>query len=134
LISGALLHDIGKALTYSTENYSFDYTDEGKLLDHIVSGIYMLEEFTSQIEDFPAELKRHLFHIIASHHGEKEFGSPVTPKTREALIINICDLLDSRLDHFETIAASTPENEMWTEYSRMLRSELFKDTLINNYN
>lgn len=126
LVAGSLLHDIGKVKTYSTQGYAFDYTDSGQLEDHIALGIRLLGRAIDVIKDFPSGLERELFHIVLSHHGELQFGSPVSPKSREALIVAHCDSLDSKLDHFDKLAASTPGDVSWTEYSKMFQSRLYK--------
>jgi len=79
-----------------------------------------------KIDGFPETLASELIHAVISHHGELQYGSPVTPKTREAFILSLCDNLDARLDHFESQAAATPEDSSWTEYSRMFQSRLYR--------
>ena len=126
LVTAALLHDIGKVKTYSTDDYAFEYTDRGQLEDHIAIGVRILEREIVKIDGFPETLASELIHAVISHHGELQYGSPVTPKTREAFILSLCDNLDARLDHFESQAAATPEDSSWTEYSRMFQSRLYR--------
>lgn len=126
LVVAALLHDIGKVKTYSTDDYAFEYTDRGQLEEHIAIGVRILERAIVKIDGFPETLASELIHAIISHHGELQYGSPVTPKTREAFILALCDNLDARLDHFESMAAVTQEDSSWTEYSRMFQSRLYK--------
>ncbi|WP_053001138.1 3'-5' exoribonuclease YhaM family protein [Kosmotoga pacifica] len=125
LITGALLHDVGKALTYDHENFSFDFTDAGLLEEHIVLGIKVLTKVIDKIEGFPANLERDLFHIVTSHHGLKEWGSPVVPRTLEAIIIHNCDRLEAQVDAFEELAHSVPEGSRWSDYSGMLGTKVF---------
>ncbi len=126
LICGALLHDVGKVdeLSYLR---SFDYTDEGKLLGHIMIGVEMIEERLRQIPDFPRELAVHLKHLLLSHHGQYEYGSPKRPKTMEAVILNYLDDLDSKINgvrnHMEKEADS---GNAWTSYHRLYDRYFFK--------
>lgn len=96
LIAGALLHDIGKLreLSYDT---STDYTVEGNLVGHIVIGVGMLQEAVREQTGIPGELVTELEHLILSHHGEQELGSPVVPKTVEAFLLAAVDDLDAKL-------------------------------------
>lgn len=101
LLTGGLLHDIGKIdeLTYSR---SFDYSDSGRLIGHIVLGIEMINEKIRLISDFPQELALELKHLIISHHGEHEYGSPQKPKTVEALILYCLDNLDAKIEQIQS--------------------------------
>lgn len=125
LITGALLHDIGKVFTYEHENYTFEFTDEGMLEEHIVLGIKTLTKAIEKIGDFPARLEQALFHIVTSHHGLKEWGSPVVPKTIEAIIIHNCDRLEAQIDAFVEISKSVAKDSNWSEYSSMLGTKVF---------
>jgi len=120
LLTGAFLHDIGKIheLTY---NRSFSYTTRGQLLGHMIIELEMLQEKLEQLPDFPPNLKTLLEHMIISHHGEYEFGSPKLPMFPEALMLHYLDDLDSKMEamraHFER------EAEMegpWTTYNSSL--------------
>ena len=97
LLAGGMLHDIGKVheLNYSR---SFDYSDAGRLLGHIVLGVEMISEKISLIPDFPHDLALELKHIVISHHGQYEYGSPKRPKTLEALILSYLDDLDAKVE------------------------------------
>ena len=97
LISAAILHDIGKVeeLTYSR---SFGYSSDGQLLGHIVMGVRLLSEAFCKVPDFPPRLRTLLEHMIISHHGELEFGSPKVPAFPEALLFHHLDNLDSKMD------------------------------------
>jgi 3'-5' exoribonuclease len=100
LICGAIFHDIGK--TYElTSGVKLDYTDEGRLVGHIALGDQIVVEYISQIPDFPEKLEFKLRHMIASHHGEKQYGAPVVPQTREAYVLHLLDRIDSGLNVFE---------------------------------
>jgi len=125
VVTGGLFHDIGKVKTYTTEAFEFDYSDDGYLEEHISIGARLIDMVISNIEGFPEETRRKLIHIVLSHHGEVQFGSPVTPKTRESIIIWLCDNLDSRLDNFETHALMTSVESKWTDFSKMFQSRLY---------
>ncbi len=120
LLSGAFLHDIGKIheLAY---NRSFSYTTRGQLLGHMVIELEMLQAKLAQAPDFPPELKTLLEHLIISHHGEYEFGSPKLPMFPEALLLHYMDDLDSKMEamraHFEREAdLESP----WSSYNASL--------------
>jgi 3'-5' exoribonuclease len=103
LIAGALLHDIGKIEEYYT-GLTIKITDEGNLLGHIAMGYGMVREKVKEIEGFPDKTAKELLHIIISHHGYKEFGSPRVPETPEAFVVYHMDHLDADIFHdkFET--------------------------------
>jgi 3'-5' exoribonuclease len=120
LLTGAFLHDIGKIyeLTY---NRSFSYTTRGQLLGHMVIELEMLQGKIAQVPGFPADLKTLIEHLIISHHGQYEFGSPKLPMFPEALMLHYLDDLDSKMEsiraHFERDADL--ENP-WTGYNASL--------------
>src|ERR1700677_5173795 len=124
LLTGAFLHDIGKIheLTY---NRSFSYTTRGQLLGHMIIELEMLQSKLAQFPDFPDELKILVEHLIISHHGEYEFGSPKLPMFPEALMLHYLDNLDSKMEsmraHFEREAAS---DGPWTGYNSSLSRPL----------
>ncbi len=103
LIAGALLHDIGKIEEYYT-GLTIKITDEGNLLGHIAMGYGMVREKIKEIAGFPEKTAKELLHIIISHHGYKEFGSPRVPETQEAFVVYHMDHLDADIFHdkFET--------------------------------
>ncbi len=124
LLTGAFLHDIGKIheLTY---NRSFSYTTRGQLLGHMVIELEMLHAKLALLPDFPAELKTLVEHLIISHHGQYEFGSPKLPMFPEALMLHYLDDLDSKMEsmraHFEREASS---EGAWTSYNASLGRSL----------
>lgn len=125
LAAGALVHDIGKLYAYDTQKkYGFELTDEGKLEDHIGLGLKKIVRIIDKIENFPAEYETALSHIILSHHGMKEWGSPVAPKTLEAVIIHNCDRMEAQIDAFNTLYVSCP-GQKWSENSLMLGGSVF---------
>jgi 3'-5' exoribonuclease len=101
LTAGALLHDIGKVLEYEVAG-DFRYTLEGKFLGHIIQGQNLVERWIARIPDFPERLALDVLHIILSHHGQLEFGSPKVPVTAEALVIHFADDLDAKLDMIQS--------------------------------
>jgi 3'-5' exoribonuclease len=130
LIAGALLHDIGKVreMTYMR---SFDYSDEGKLIGHITIGVEMLQERITSLPGFPVELGMLLKHMLLSHHGQYEYGSPKRPKTMEATILNYLDDLDSKINGIRTHIRKEPDNpSRWTSYHRLYDRYFFKENCL----
>jgi len=125
LIAGAILHDIGKIREFKYK-YNIDYSDEGRLLNHIVIGIMMVDEKLKELEDFPEELAVLLRHMIVSHHGTREFGSPEPPKTVEAVLLNYIDEIDSKVKGIRDFIATEDPNEAWTSYHRILERHFYR--------
>ncbi|MCB1058958.1 MAG: HD domain-containing protein [Calditrichaeota bacterium] len=119
LITGTLLHDVGKVLELTFEP-TLDYTSEGRLVGHITLGTLLIEEKIRAIENFPGELRKQLLHIVLSHQGEPEKGSAVKPMTLEALVLHYLDELDSRVSAFEQVRARTPETQEFSDYQRLM--------------
>ncbi|WP_305045744.1 3'-5' exoribonuclease YhaM family protein [Geoalkalibacter sp.] len=127
LLVGALLHDVGKVDELCYER-SFDYTDEGKLIGHIVMGVEMVDEKVRAIPGFPSRTAVLLKHLLLSHHGQYEFGSPKRPKTLEAVILNFLDDLDSKINGVRTHMEREPDSTSgWTAYHRLYDRYFFKD-------
>ena len=124
LVSGAVLHDIGKTDEFEYQ-FKIDYTDEGRLLNHIVIGLKMVDEKLSGIEDFPEDQIFLLKHMVVSHHGVREFGSPEPPKTIEAVLLNYIDEIDSKVNAIREFMASEDPNETWTSYHRLLERHFY---------
>jgi 3'-5' exoribonuclease len=126
LITGGILHDIGKIYEFSYDHI-IDYSDEGRLIGHIVMGVEMIDKKIDNIPDFPPQLALELRHIILSHHGEFEFGSPKRPKTLEALVVHYIDDLDAKFNAFQIlITDSTNTDSDWTNYNRLLERFIYK--------
>jgi 3'-5' exoribonuclease len=120
LAAGCLLHDIGKIREFKTGTF-IDYSDEGRLVGHLVLGDQMLLEKLNRIRDFPDELAKRLRHIVLSHHGEKERGSPVVPATLEALIVHHCDFMDAHAAAFTRIIRREGlQNKRWSDYVNLI--------------
>jgi 3'-5' exoribonuclease len=119
-VCGALLHDIGKLDAYSGDDAGVVLNDAGKLIGEIPSGYYTVRRAIEQILSFPPELARELLHIILSHHGCLEHGSPVLPMTREAVLVHTMDKLSGDLGSFDRLERETPPNERWSRYDKAL--------------
>jgi 3'-5' exoribonuclease len=119
-VCGALLHDIGKLDAYSGDEAGVALNDTGRLIGEIPSGYYAVRRAIEQIPRFSPELFRSLLHIILSHHGCLEFGSPVVPATREALLVHTMDKLSGDLGSFERLERETAEDETWSRHDRAL--------------
>ena len=124
LITGALLHDIGKIDEYGHDGGFFDFTDEGRLWGHISMGAQQVRNMIEGLEkeeQFPVELKRQIIHLILSHQGELEHGSPVLPATLEAIILYYSDEMDSKANAIKHIIdRDTEPGRTWSQYIRLL--------------
>jgi 3'-5' exoribonuclease len=128
LTIGAFLHDIGKVRELAVRK-SIEYTTEGRLIGHISLGYEMVVEKINAIPNFPAELTMLLKHIMLSHHGEYEFGSPKRPKIQEAIIINYLDDLAAKINNFQTTLRKENVAEgAWTGYSKMHDRYLYRQS------
>lgn len=130
LLSGAVLHDIGKINELSYER-SINYTTEGHLLGHIILELELVTKKMDAIEGFPPELKRLVQHLLISHHGQYEFGSPKPPLFREAVMLHYLDDLDSKMGAMRAVLASDGGEGEWTAWSaaldrRLLRVEQYR--------
>jgi 3'-5' exoribonuclease len=126
LLSGVILHDIGKIseLKYAR---SFSYSTEGQLLGHILIGLRMVEEKIRQVPGFPDKLRDLLLHLIASHHGELEYGSPKVPLFPEAMLLHHLDNLDSKMECMRGLLERDRQIEgVWTGYSNALDRTVLK--------
>ncbi len=120
LITGALLHDIGKIDSYSAKGF-FDYTDEGRLVGHIVSGEELIASKIETIEGFPPELALQLKHLILSHQGQLEFASPVVPQTIEAIVLYYADEMDAKADAFAHIIKTQKiKGKRWSDWVHLI--------------
>ncbi|PLV59499.1 phosphohydrolase [Thermotoga sp. KOL6] len=124
LITGALLHDIGKVEEYVVTESGIEVSTEGELKGHIAIGVMMVRERAKKI-NVPERKILEVEHIILSHHGELEWGSPVVPKTMEALIVHHLENLDSKLARFTEIIENTEAEQEWTEYDKNLGRRIF---------
>lgn len=131
LLTGAFLHDIGKIFELSYEK-GFNYTDEGQLIGHLVMGVEMLNDKIGQVEKligepFPDELALRLKHMVLSHHGALEFGSPKVPMTPEAVALYHIDNLDAKVNAFVREIRDDPHRDSsWTQFNNTTNRRLFK--------
>ncbi len=126
-VTGALLHDIGKLDAYTEQggDGAIELTDEGRLQGEIALGYYRVRQLMEQIEGFPSELAQALAHIILSHHGSLEHGSPVAPCTREAMLVHMIDNLGGRLGSFDRLEKELAPGSRWSSYDRALQTSAF---------
>ncbi len=124
LIAGAILHDIGKVYEYN--NKTFKRTDYGRLIGHIAIGISMVDKALGKIKNFPEKLSFAIKHLILSHHGRLEWGSPVQPSTIEASLLHFADNLDSEI---QTFLELDNEKKGW-QYNKSLRRNVYLDDLL----
>jgi 3'-5' exoribonuclease len=126
LMAGAILHDVGKVEELSVTSSLFDYTDQGRLMGHMVIGVEMVQAKISGIKEFPADTAMKIKHLILSHHGRYEFGAPSLPMLHEAFVLNFLDDLDAKINYVERLSARVPEDQcQWSEYQRNLERFLF---------
>ena len=125
LLAGAMLHDLGKVqeLTYDR---SLGYSDEGQLLGHILIEYEFMTKKIDAIENFPPALKTLLQHMLISHHGQYEFGSPKLPMFREAVMLHYLDDLDSKMAAIRAALESDHGEGNWTGYSGALERRLLR--------
>jgi 3'-5' exoribonuclease len=124
-VTGALIHDIGKIEAYESDPVAIDLTDEGKLLGEIPLGYYTVRSTIERIDGFPPELARAVLHIVLSHHGALENGSPVVPCTREATVVHAIDNLGGKLGSFDRLEKGLPEGESWSRFDRALSGSAY---------
>ena len=126
LLTGAILHDIGKIEEYDPASLSFEFSDRGKLVGHISIGKEMLDQKIRQIPDFPPSLKLELEHMILAHHGSREWGSPEIPKTIHAFTLFHADLVSARLNQFVQLMEKQPAGAGdWSEWDRYLERSIY---------
>jgi 3'-5' exoribonuclease len=125
VLTGAVLHDIGKLqeLDYDVVTR---YSREGNMIGHIALGVVMVRDATSTIPDFPLALRTHIEHLIVSHHGSREFGSPVEPMTIEAFILSSADDLDAKIDQIRRALAVSDGDGEFTAYQPRLGRVLWR--------
>jgi 3'-5' exoribonuclease len=119
-VTGALLHDIGKLEAYAADDR--ELTDAGRLQGEIALGYYRVRREIEELPGFPPALAEAVLHIILSHHGALEFGSPVRPCTREATLVHFVDNLGGRLGSFDRLERELPDGATWSAYDRALGS------------
>lgn len=125
LLAGAMLHDIGKMKEYKCKGF-IDYSDVGRLVGHVTLGYGFVKSFIDDVEDFPENLKMKLLHLLISHQGSREKGSPVEPMIREAFVLYFADEIDSKLNAFDRIYKRENEKgKSWSNYVKLLNRFLY---------
>ncbi len=119
-VSGALLHDIGKLEAYDMDAEAISMSDRGRLHGEIALGYYRVRRAIEGLDGFPYELEQAVLHIILSHHGSLEYGSPVVPCTREATLVHMIDNLGGRLGSFDRLEQELPAGVQWSAYDKAL--------------
>jgi 3'-5' exoribonuclease len=124
-VTGALLHDVGKLDAYELREGEISLSDQGRLYGEISLGYYFVRRAIDELEGFPPTLAQAVLHIILSHHGCLEHGSPVVPCTREATLVHMIDNLGGRLGSFDRLQRELPAGESWSGYDRALGGGAF---------
>jgi 3'-5' exoribonuclease len=119
-VTGALLHDIGKLDAYELGAGSISMSDRGRLHGEIPLGYYRVRRTIERLDGFPPQLAQAVLHIILSHHGSLEHGSPVVPCTREATLVHMIDNLGGRLGSFDRLEKELPAGQQWSAYDKAL--------------
>jgi 3'-5' exoribonuclease len=124
LLIGGFLHDIGKVYEFSFDR-AVEYTDAGQLLGHLVMEVEMVNQKIAAIADFPPELAMLVKHLLVSHHGAYEFGSPKLPQTLEAVMLHSLDDLDGKIQAIQNLPEKEPGSK-WTAFHRAYGRSFFK--------
>jgi 3'-5' exoribonuclease len=124
-VTGALLHDIGKTVAYNDDPLAIDLTDAGRLQGEIPLGYYTVRRAIEDLPGFDPALAQCVLHIILSHHGSLEHGSPVVPATREAVLVHMIDNLGGRLGSFDRLERALPDGESWSGFDRALSGSAY---------
>jgi 3'-5' exoribonuclease len=117
-VTGALLHDIGKLEAYEMRGEAIEMSDQGRLFGEIALGYYHVRRAIEELDGFPAATARAVLHIILSHHGTLEHGSPVIPCTREATLVHMIDNLGGRLGSFDRLEKSLAAGAEWSVFDK----------------
>ncbi len=117
-VTGALLHDIGKLDAYELRADAIEMSDQGRLYGEIPLGYYRVRSLIERLDDFPEQAAQAVLHIILSHHGSLEHGSPVVPCTREATLVHMADNLGGRLGSFDRIEKALPAGAQWSSWDK----------------
>jgi 3'-5' exoribonuclease len=132
LITASILHDLGKVDELSYHR-TFDYSDEGRLLGHIILGLEKVEEKIRQIPDFPKEVSTLLKHLLLSHHGQYIWGSPKRPMTLEAVMLHYLDDMDAKINGIQQFLKNqTPDGSRWSGYHRMFEQYFYMPTVLDD--
>jgi 3'-5' exoribonuclease len=124
-VTGAMLHDIGKTEAYNADPLAIELTDAGRLEGEIPRGYYKVRREIERIDGFDPDLAQAILHIILSHHGQLEHGSPVVPATREATLVHSIDNLGGKLGSFDRLEKELADGESWSRFDRGIDGSAF---------
>jgi len=125
ILTGAFLHDIGKTREFQRGNREFRYSLEGRLVRHISIGCNMVQDRIAGLPGFSRDLALHIDHMILSHHGHEEYGSPVRPQTPEAVALHIADSFDVRINHLVSFVKGVDPEREWSDFDKILKTALY---------
>ncbi|AUN97013.1 HD domain-containing protein [Bacteriovorax stolpii] len=128
VVAGCILHDLCKIYEL-TEGPVVDYTEEGKLVGHLVKGLEIVDHYAAKIKNFPYNMKMHIKHILLAHHGEYEYGSPKIPNTSEAYLVHLIDLMDSKMGSLEQIKKHDSSTGHWSGFVKHMDRIVYKSEL-----
>ncbi len=128
VVAGCVLHDLCKIYEL-TDGVNVEYTEEGKLVGHLVKGLEIVDRFSYRIKNFPHYTKMHIKHILLSHHGEYEYGSPKIPQTSEAYLVHLIDLMDSKMGSLEIVRKTDSTTGHWSGFVKHLDRIVYKSEL-----
>lgn len=128
VVAGCILHDLCKIYEL-TDGVNVEYTEEGKLVGHLVKGLEIVDRFSYKIKNFPHYTKMHIKHILLAHHGEYEYGSPKIPQTSEAYLVHLIDLMDSKMGSLEIVKKTDSATGHWSGFVKHLDRIVYKSEL-----
>jgi 3'-5' exoribonuclease len=128
VVAGCILHDVCKIYEL-TEGPMVDYTEEGKLIGHLVKVLEVVDHYALRIKNFPYSQKTHLKHILLSHHGEYEYGSPKIPHTSEAFLVHLIDMMDSKMSAIDQVKKNDNSTGHWSGMIKHLDRVIYKNEL-----
>ena len=128
LLAGAVIHDIGKLQELGYDNGAISYTRDGNMVGHIALGLVLVRDTARGIAGFPDDLRAELEHLVVSHHGSRDRGSPVEPKSVEAFILSAVDDLDARLHQVRQATREGGADPSFTPWHKRLGRVLYRGT------
>jgi 3'-5' exoribonuclease len=128
VVAGCILHDLCKIYEL-TDGINVEYTEEGKLVGHLVKGLEIVDRYSYKIKNFPHYMKMHIKHILLAHHGEYEYGSPKIPQTSEAFLVHLIDMMDSKMGTLEIIKKTDSQTGHWSGFVKHLDRIVYKSEL-----
>lgn len=128
VVAGCILHDLCKIYEL-TDGVNVEYTEEGKLVGHLVKGLEIVDRYAYKIKNFPNHTKMHIKHILLSHHGEYEYGSPKIPQTSEAFLVHLIDMMDSKMGSMEMVKKTDNATGHWSGFVKHLDRIVYKAEL-----